>query len=152
MNASTRRVELAVAIVLLAIGLLAALGAARMPLGTASLPGPGMTPMIEAILLALCAVVILKQRFKEPAGADDPLVLGHRHVVLAVFSIIGVGLLLERAGFLVTGSLFLFVLLWAFSTLGWWRSLLASVLACTVVMFVFRHLLNVALPRFPFSF
>ena len=152
MNASTRRVELAVAIVLLAIGLLAALGAARMPLGTASLPGPGMTPMIEAILLALCAAVILKQRFKEPAGADDPLVLGHRHVVLAVFSIIGVGLLLERAGFLVTGSLFLFVLLWAFSTLGWWRSLLASVLACTVVMFVFRDLLNVALPRFPFSF
>lgn len=152
MNVSARRVELAVAIVLLALGLLAAWGAARMPLGTASMPGPGMTPMIEAILLALCAAVVLRQRFKEPAGADDPLVLGHRHVVLAAISIIGVGLLLERVGFLVTGSLFLFVLLWAFSTLGWWRSLLAAVLACAVVMFVFQNLLNVALPRFPFSF
>jgi len=152
MNASTRRVELAVAMVLLSLGLFAAWGAARMPLGSASLPGPGMTPLIEGTLLALCAVVLLIQRFKEPAGADDQLVLGHRHVSLAVISIIGVGLLLERVGFLVTGSLFLFALLWALSPLGWWRSLLASVLACALVMFIFRNLLNVALPRFPFDF
>lgn len=152
MNSSARRVELAVGFGLLALALFAAWGAARMPMGTNSLPGPGMTPLIEAILLALCAAVILKQRFKEPAGADDQIVLGHRHVGLAVLSIIGVGLLLERVGFLVTGSLFLFVLLWALSRLGWWRSLLASVLACTVALFVFRNLLNVALPRFPFSF
>lgn len=152
MNVSTRRVELAVAMVLLALGLLAAWGAVRMPLGSASMPGPGATPLIEAILLALCAAVLLVHRFREPAGADDPLVLGHRHVALAVLSIMGVGLLLERVGFLVTGSLFLFAMLWALSALGWWRSLLASVLACAVMMFVFRNLLNVALPRFPFSF
>ena len=151
MHASTRRVELAAAMLLLALGLLAAWGALLMPLGSAALPGPGMTPLIEAILLAMCAAVLLKQRFKEPAGTDDPLLLGHRHVALAVISILGFGLLLERAGFLVTGSLFLFVLLSAFSTLGWRRSLLASVIACALVMFVFRNFLNVALPRFPFG-
>jgi hypothetical protein len=53
---------------------------------------------------------------------------------------------------LITCTLFLFVLLWTLSPLGWWRSLIAAVAGAAAARFIFQNLLNVVLPALPFAF
>jgi len=64
--------------------------------------------------------------------------------------IIVAGLLFERVGFIVTSTLFLFVMLASLSPLGWWRSLLAAVAASIATSYIFQNLLGVTLPPLPF--
>ena len=134
---------------LLLLGAFAAWEAARMPFGTAAMPGPGMMPMALGVLLMLSAAGLVVLELKAPV-TDAAVVLGNRHVVLAVAAIVVAGLLFERAGFLITSSLFLFVMLVALSPLGWWRSLLAAVAASIATSYIFQNLLGVALPPIPF--
>lgn len=151
MTTSLRRLEIGVAVSLLLLGAFAVWEAAKMPQGTPSLPGPGMVPMTLGILLALVAIGVAVSVVKTGPAADASVVVGHRHVALAVISILAAGLLFERAGFLVTSTLLLFVLLWSLSPLNWWRSLLAAAGASVAVRYIFHHLLNVVLPPLPFG-
>ena len=99
---------------LLLLGAFATWEAARMPFGTAAMPGPGMMPMALGVLLMLSPPVSScwncrpRRRARSCASAT-------RHVALAVVAIVVAGLLFERAGFLITSSLFLFVMLVALS-------------------------------------
>ena len=149
MTVSFHRLEIAVAIAFILLGAFAAWEAARMPLGSAAMPGPGMMPLALGVLLMLssAALVILDWKAPQP---EAPVLLGNRQVALTVAATIIAGLLFERAGFLVTSTLFLFVMLLALSTLGWWRSLLASVAASVAALYFFQKLLGVNLPPLPF--
>jgi len=147
---SLRRLEVGTAVALVLLGVLAAWEALRMPQGTPALPGPGMVPLACGVLLALLSAVLLAAR-RTGAGSDEPVPLGNRHVLLCFVVIVVAGLLWERAGFLVTSTLFLFVLLWSLSPLGGWRSLIAAVLGSVALRLIFQNLLNVALPPLPFS-
>jgi hypothetical protein len=118
-----------------------------MPQGSASLPGPGMLPVALGVLLALCSVALIFL-----ARADERIAIGHRNVAWALVAVLAAGLLWERAGFLITCMLFLFVLLSMLSTLGWWRSLIAAILGAVAARFVFQNLLNVVLPPLPFAY
>lgn len=119
-----------------------------MPQGTPALPGPGMLPVALGVLLALCSVVLIAIFSKD----NQPVAIGHRHVAAALLMVFAAGLLWERAGFLITSTLFLFVLLWILSPLGWWRSLLAAAVGAAAARFVFQNLLDVVLPSLPFAF
>ena len=105
------RLEIAVAVSLLLLGAFAAWEAARMPFGTRRLPGPGMMPMALGVLLmlSLAGLVVLELKAPADGGRRDPL--GHRHVALDGGARSWRGLLFERAGFLITSTLFLFVML-----------------------------------------
>lgn len=151
MATTLKRLEIGVSIALLLLGGFAAWEAAGMPQGTPALPGPGMVPMALGILLAVCAAGLIVWTIRARSTEDTAITLGHRHITLTVAAIIACGLLFERAGFLITSTLLLFVLLWALSPLGWWRSLLAAVVASGVTQYLFQNLLNVALPPLPFS-
>ena len=148
MSLSLRRLELGVGVALLLLGVFAAWEGARMPQGTAALPGPGMLPVALGVLLALCSAVLIATSSK----ADERVAIGHRHVAAGLLMVLAAGLLWERAGFLITGTLFLFVLLWTLSPLGWWRSLIAAAVGAAAARFVFQNLLNVVLPPLPFAF
>jgi putative tricarboxylic transport membrane protein len=150
MTVSLRRLEIGVAVALALLGAFAAWEASRMPSGTAALPGPAMMPMAVGVLLALAAIGVIAFR-SAGVPSDDPVALGNRSIVLAVAAIVVAGLLFERVGFLVTSSLFVFTLLWSLSALGWWRSLIAAVVASLVARSFFQDLLNVRLPPFPFG-
>lgn len=148
MVTSLRRLEIGVGSALLLIGVLAALEGARMPQGSAALPGPGMLPVVLGVLLALsCAALIAI-----PSDADQPVSIGHRNVAWALAAVLAAGLLWERAGFLITCTLFLFVMLAMLSTLGWRRALIAAMLGAVAARFVFQNLLNVVLPPLPFAY
>jgi len=134
---------------LLLLGAFATWEAARMPFGTAAMPGPGMMPMALGVLLMLSAAGLVVLELKAPV-TDAAVLLGTRHVALAAAAIVVAGLLFERAGFLITSSLFLFVMLVALSALGWWRSLLAAVAVSIAARYLFQNLLGVTLPPLPF--
>ncbi|MGH8741852.1 MAG: tripartite tricarboxylate transporter TctB family protein [Burkholderiales bacterium] len=148
MGTPLRRLEAGVAVALLLLGAFAIWEGARMPQGSAALPGPGMLPVALGVLLALCAVALM---VRSGAGAER-VAIGHRHIAMGLLAVLGAGLLWERAGFLVTSTLFLFALLWSLSPLGWWRSLIAAVVATVAVRYFFQNLLNVVLPSLPFAF
>lgn len=150
MTVSLRRLEIAVAVSLLLLGAFATWGAAGMPFGTAAMPGPGMMPMALGVLLMLSAAGLVVLEWKAPV-TDAVVVLGNRHVALGIALIIAAGVLFERAGFLITSTLFLFAMLASISTLGWWRSLLAAVAASIATSYLFQNLLGVALPPLPFA-
>jgi hypothetical protein len=119
-----------------------------MPQGTPALPGPGMLPLGLGVLMALCAVILLVAR----TSADEPVKLGNREVVCALLAVLAAGMLWERAGFLITATLFLFALLWMLSPLGWWRSLIAAAAGAAAARYLFQNLLNVVLPPLPFAY
>jgi len=148
---SLRRLELGVGVALLLLGVFAAWEGARMPQGSAGLPGPGVMPVALGVVLALCAVALMT--ISARAGvAGEPVAIGHRRITWAVLALFAAGLLWERAGFLLTSTLFLFVMLWTLSTLGWWRSLAAAVLGAVAARLVFQNVLDVVLPALPFAY
>ena len=147
MGSSLRRLEIGVGVALLVLGVFAAWEGSRMPQGTAALPGPGMLPVALGVLLAVCSVVLIFM-----SQGQEQILIGHRHVAIALAMVLVAGLLWERAGFLITCSLFLFVLLWTLSPLGWWRALIGAVVGAVAARFVFQTLLNVVLPALPFAY
>ncbi|HET7096743.1 MAG TPA: tripartite tricarboxylate transporter TctB family protein [Casimicrobiaceae bacterium] len=149
MNVSIRRLEIAVAAALFLLGAFAVWQAALMPFGTVALPGPGMLPMALGVLLMLSSAGLVVAELRAPARIEI-VTLGNRHIVLAFVAVVVAGLLFETAGFLVTSTLFMFVLLTALSTLGWWRSLLAAVATSVAAGLFFDKLLGVVLPSLPF--
>lgn len=151
MATTLTRLEIGVAISLLLLGVFATWEAAGMPQGTPALPGPGMVPMALGALLAVSSAGLIAWRIKARPPDDAVIALGHRHITLAVMAILAAGFLFERAGFLITSTLLLFVLVWSLSPLGWWRSLLAAIGASFAARYLFQNLLNVSLPPLPFS-
>ena len=146
---SLRRLTLAVAAALFLLGAFAAWQASRMPFGSAALPGPAVMPLALGILLMVCTAALVVTERVAPASIEM-VPLGHRHVALGIGAVIVAGLIWERAGFIVTATLFLFVMFVALSTLGWWRSLAAAVAASVAAAFMFQRLLGVNLPPLPF--
>jgi putative tricarboxylic transport membrane protein len=147
---SLRRLEIGVAIALFVLGAFATWEATRMPFGSAAMPGPGMLPFALGVLLMLATAGLVVLELKSPARLPD-VTLGNRHVALTVAAILVAGLVFESVGFLVTSTLFLWVMLVALSTLGAWRSLLASIAASVAAWYFFQKLLGVNLPVLPFA-
>lgn len=136
-----------------AVVLMAALGiaaeAARMPLGQASLPGPGLLPLAAALALALLAVALLLTTMKSgapprpasTAGRDGP-------AAMLVAALVAYGLLLPRLGYLLgTGALVATLLL--IERQRWTIVLGVAVVASLGSYVLFAVWLQVPLPRDP---
>jgi putative tricarboxylic transport membrane protein len=149
MATTTRRVELGVLIALLLLAVLVVWQATSMPMGSARLPGAGMLPLILGSLLGLSVLVMLPPYLRSEATGGEAIRLANRSIGIAVLSLIGAGLLLERAGFVLTATLYLFVMLWSVSPLGWWRSLIAAAVTAAIARFLFADILGVSLPPMP---
>lgn len=148
----TRRTEIVIdlALFLLAAGM--AWVAARMPSGTVSMPGPGLVPLTLALLLAAASLVHMLYWLRAPPGGSEPArapqdSAARRRIAIMLAAIGAAALLLEHVGYLPTAALFLFVMLWSLSSLGWWRSALAALAGAWLSLLFFRDVLAVALPR-----
>ena len=147
MNVSVRRGELAVALVLLVLACGVVWESLKMPAGTLGAPGPGFFPGVLGTLLALTSIglVIRAVRLRLlPSTSHVPL--GHRDIVLTTAALIVLSVAFEWLGFILATTLFMWVLLRAFSQLGWLRSLVAAAVAAIVSYVAFVQLLGVSLP------
>jgi putative tricarboxylic transport membrane protein len=142
-----RRGQIGVALALLALGLYGIFEASRMPMGTVALPGPGVFPLSLSILLCLAVLGVLAGRFVEGEEPQVAMELVHGPVLLAIAALCGVALLIERAGFLLTITLFLLVLYKAFSTLGWLHAGAAAIVSAVALYVFFSYGIGLALPR-----
>ena len=153
MHIRPRRLELAIAAIIFALGALMAGAAWRMPMGTASLPGPGFMPLALGILLAATSLAVAARCVAMMAGpAEEPAPLGHRFIYVTFAALLGVAWLFDRVGFLTSIFLFMFVLLAALSPLNWWRAALGAVTAVALSYVFFSVLLGLNLPRTPLPF
>ena len=141
-----RRGETAAAAALLLFACAILWGAALMPLGTVGAPGPGFFPRALGWLLALVSVGLLVRALRLDHAVDEAVALGHRHIALTLVALVGLALMFEYVGYVLSAALFMLVLLRAFSTLGWTRSLVAAVATALVSYYMFDRLLSVTLP------
>jgi putative tricarboxylic transport membrane protein len=141
-----RRGETVAAAALLVFAVAIVWGAVLMPPGTVGAPGPGFFPRALGALLALVSVGLLVRAYRLDPIGDEVVALGHRHITLTFAALVGLGLLFEYAGYVLSATLFMLVLLRAFSTLGWIRSALAAAATAVVTYYLFVNVLGVMLP------
>jgi putative tricarboxylic transport membrane protein len=146
------RLERGISIALFVLAVFVVWQSAGMPSGTLKLPGPGMLPMALGVLLALSSLALILMSPRSGPSQAEAVIVGNRRIVVAFLALVIAGLLFERIGFLLTGTLFLFVLLWMLSPLGWLGSLVAGFAAALIMNLAFLHALGVSLPSYPWSF
>jgi putative tricarboxylic transport membrane protein len=143
-----RHGELTIAVVLALIAAYITWAALRMPLGTAAAPGPGLLPAALGALLLLTSLgLIVRAALQRGDLASAALRLGHRNIWITLAALAVLALAFEPAGYLVSATLFMLVLLRAFSPLDWPRSVVVALAAALLSWFFFDTLLGVALPR-----
>lgn len=121
----------------------------RMPLGHLQQPGPGFFPLALATLLLLLALTGLATarssvRDTAPAGGFWGDLKSPAKIVLAT----GLAILaFERAGFLISVSVFLTLLFSWVSRYAWWKALVMGLTGGVGGWFLFVKLLGVAMPQ-----
>jgi len=142
---SARLGEAAVALALLGTALFFVWQAAFLPFGRVGLPGPGFFPFVLGIALGLLALVILLHTLWGRSEAGE-IFVGHRDVLAAIASLVGVALAFERADtYLILGT-FAAVLLLLVARAALWRVALGAGLGMVAVWAVFNQALGVRLP------
>lgn len=146
-SVSMNRGEMAAGILLLAFAGAILWGALQMPPGTANAPGPGFFPRGLGALLAAVSIGLVIRALRLAPADDAAVALGHRDIALTVVALAIFGLVFEPLGFVLGASLFMLVLVRAFSPLGWAGSLVVALAIALGSYFVFVKLLGVTLPR-----
>ena len=142
---SMRLGEVVTALVLLACALFFAGHAVLLPFGTVGLPGPGFFPFALAVVLGAIALAILLHAWRA-VDALERIFFGHRDVLVAIASLIGVAVAFERGdSYLILGA-FTVVLLVTVGRAKLWRAVLGAGLGMVAVWAVFSRALGVRLP------
>ena len=149
MQVSSRRGDFAVAVLLLALAAFFLWGGWHMPAGTYAVPGPGFLPTILAVLLGVTALLLFVKTLAGAADEVAPVVFGVVPVAIVFAALTAAALAFERAGFMLTFTVFLFVMLRVFSRLGTVRSTLVAVGIAALAGWFFGAALGVNLPRGP---
>lgn len=144
--------DLIIAIVWMVLGVAITIASYRLGLGNFSRPGDGLMSFGVGILLSLCAFPILIRSFVNRKNIRHKGEQGiwsevdFKKIALALVSLIGFSLLLERLGFLVTTCLMLLVLFKAVGSQKWTWAVIATVLTVALTYVVFVVLLDVYMP------
>ena len=131
----------ALVFLLLAIGV--GVGAYHLNPGSLGRPGPGLTPLLYASVLATLALIQIFRAGRQPN--EKALVL-HWGSVLSILTILLIyGLLIERLGYLAC-TFIVMIFLFRLGKVGWPGSLLSAALATGIIHLLFVHWLAVPLP------
>ncbi|MEO0247996.1 MAG: tripartite tricarboxylate transporter TctB family protein [candidate division WOR-3 bacterium] len=119
----------------------------RMDVGTLSRPGPGLFPFLSGAALAMLSIAGLLARVVREEEPGAPGRAGKYKVLLVLCSLLAYGVLLERAGFLVTTFCLLLFLLRVIVPQGWGRVFCAALLSTLASYLIFDIWLKAQLPR-----
>lgn len=136
------------AILCFLLGVFVLIEAILLPDGAEGVPGPGMFPVIIAVILILsaCALFISTLRMKpEDNTKIEPFSKDAKRVYLSMAALIVYILVLPYVGFCTTTAVMLFFFLNWFSKKGIVPCVLISVLITAVIYLIFNRLLNVPL-------
>ncbi len=115
----------------------------RLNPGRLSSPGPGLTPLLYALILAgLSAILFLRSA---PREEGPPIILKWRPLLSILAILLIYGLLIERLGYLICTFVVMF-LLSRMGKVSWLGSLLMAGLAILAINLLFVQWLQVPLP------
>lgn len=115
-------------------------------------PGPGMFPIIIAVLMLISSIVLFINTLRMPTTGDTEIDLKSRSILNVYVSMGGLILyivLLPMLGFVSTTSVMLSLFIKWFSKRPWWKSILIAVLFTVGIYLLFGTVLNVPM-RFGF--
>jgi Tripartite tricarboxylate transporter TctB family len=132
------------------VALIAVVEASHLPFGSIAAPDAGFFPLSLSALLLIFAVVIVAASF---IGSSPVLEFSMRtwSVVLAACAFILYALAIPKAGFVISTTAVLFLLLRGFGGIGWTRSFLIAVPMVLLTYLAFVRL-GVPLPAGPLPF
>ena len=138
-----RNPERSSAILCFIFALVVGIEAYHLNLGRLSSPGPGLTPLIYALILGgLSAVLFFRS---SPKGEGPPVVLKWRPVLSILAILLIYGLLIERLGYLIC-TFVVMLLLSRMGKIGWLGSFLMAGMAILAINLLFVQWLQVPLP------
>ena len=124
----------------------------HMPMGRFNLPGAGVFPLvliIPMVLMAMYRVIWLLTHKDEDTESVD---LGDKNIFLALAGLVGIALLLDLLGFVITMGIFLFVTFKIFTESSWLKSALRAAITVIALYVFFEYLIGVTLPMGPLIF
>jgi putative tricarboxylic transport membrane protein len=155
MKALRGRSELGVAALLGVVGVVVAVDASRLSAGSAQVGpvGPKVVPMLVAALLLVCGVLlaidVLRGGHGELEGGED-VDLGHstdwRTVLLLVAAFVANIALIDRAGWVISGTVLFWGSVYALGSRHYVRDALVAVTLSLVTFYGFYVGLGIALP------
>jgi putative tricarboxylic transport membrane protein len=132
--------------VFLLVALWVCLEALQVPLGTFRMPGAGFFPLALGLALGLCSILLLAASLASPAFGSTEGWPEQREVFYLAGCVIVAVWLFERAGFVLTMSLFLAATTRVLGRLSWLAAIVVALIGSTVAYVVFGRLLVIALP------
>ena len=142
----TRAKGSVVAGVFLLLGAFICVEALQVPFGTFRMPGAGFFPLLLGLALGALSIILLGMTLAGPAGATTHVWPERPEVVYLAGSLLAAVWLFERAGFLITMTLFLGVALRVLGTMSWSRAFVLALVGSVASYVVFSRGLLIALP------
>jgi putative tricarboxylic transport membrane protein len=118
----------------------------QVPLWTFRMPGAGFFPLALGLALGLCSILLLAASLASPAFGSTEGWPEQREVFYLAGCVIVAVWLFERAGFVLTMSLFLAATTRVLGRLSWLPAIVVALIGSTVAYVVFGRLLVIALP------
>ena len=131
----------------------AAAAAYASTLGVVGSSGPesGLFPLITGLIIMATGVVLLVRRSTRGAAPEWPRGAGLRRIAGIVAGLAFVAIALPHAGFALTGALTMLILVRTAGDPGWAGSLALAAGSVALVLWLFGHVLGMALPRGPWG-
>jgi len=140
-----RRGGVAMACILLLIGLVFVWQASLLDFGGLGLPGPGFFPLALGAILGATSAVIGLACWRE-SDEEQTVELGHYDVLVVFVALLAVPTVFEWLGAYLTLGLFGAALLILIARTSLWLAVLAAVIAMAGCWFFFQLLLGLQLP------
>jgi hypothetical protein len=148
---SVRRNDLAGGLFFLVGGLLFALYARSVDVGTWDEPGPGFLPFwAGSLLIGMSALLIAKtllRRHREDAGPFFPELDSWKRVLMTIGALVAYNLLLQLLGFVLVTFFFVGFLVKCIFPQGWVKSIVTAALSTAFARLVFVNLLEIHFPK-----
>lgn len=142
-HASLRAVTIPVIFMLFSIVI--GLDALQMPFGSFSDPGAGFFPLLLSFSLLTCAIVLLGMQWRGKSMVPTPEPVS-RDVLWLIGALFAAAWLFERAGFLITMTLFLGVVLKKLAGRSWATTVVLALAGSIASFILFDRLLHITLP------
>jgi hypothetical protein len=115
-------------------------------------PDSGLFPLIAALIIMGAGVVLLFQRSSLAVAPDFPrgAALWRVGGVIVGLALLAIGI--PYLGFAITGAVTMLILLRTVEQSGWVVSVVLAVASVVLVVWLFGHILGMALPRGPWGF
>lgn len=134
-----------------ALGVFMLVESLKSPYMLEGIPGPSFLPRWIAIgLVATGAIIASKaalSRFRRPEAFEWPSSQGWKRVGLIAGALAASFVVLDKLGFLVTTTIFIFVVIYGLGVRSWRTLAIVPLLAAIVLYVVFAVALSVPLPK-----